>query len=314
MFFYFSVYNNRGSILQFVKTGMMKVKKVLVLGGTRFFGKHLVEVLLQAGHDVTIATRGVTEDSFGSAVKRLIVDREDERLLEERFEGKSYDIVYDNLCYSSNAAKIICEVLKGKTKKYIMTSSMAVYEPALGLLEEKFNPYEYTITYGGRNDFNYSEGKRLAEAVLFQHATFPVVAVRFPVVIGENDYTKRLQFYVEHVVKQESIVVDHVDGELSFIHEKEAGQFLAWCGMENIEGPINACSNGVVSTREVIRFIEENTGIKALIQEVGDNIAPYNGVINCTLHNGKARELGFPFRELKLETEKVLRYYINTMK
>ena len=50
---------------------MMKVKKVLVLGGTRFFGKHLVEVLLQAGHDVTIATRGVTEDSFGSAVKRI---------------------------------------------------------------------------------------------------------------------------------------------------------------------------------------------------------------------------------------------------
>lgn len=70
----------------------------------------------------------------------------------------------------------------------------------------------------------------------------------------------------------------------------------------------------MVSTREVIRFIEENTGIKALIQEVGDNIAPYNGVINCTLHNGKARELGFPFRELKLETEKVLLYYINTMK
>lgn len=215
--------------------GMMKLKKVLVLGGTRFFGKHLVEYLLQAGHDVTIATRGVTEDSFGNAVKRIIVDREDGKLLEERLEGKSYDIVYDNLCYSSNAAKMVCEVLKGKTKKYIMTSSMAVYEPALSLLEEDFNPYEYAITYGDRNDFNYSEGKRLAEAVLFQYATFPVVAVRFPVVIGENDYTKRLQFYVECVVNQNPIVVDHVDGNLSFIHEKEAGEFLAWCGMENVK-------------------------------------------------------------------------------
>lgn len=226
----------------------MKLKKVLVLGGTRFFGKHLVEVLLQAGHDVTIATRGFTEDSFGDTVKRIVVDREDEKLLEERLEGKSYDIVYDNLCYSSNAAKIICEVLQGKTKKYIMTSSMAVYEPAIGLLEENFNPYEYAITYGDRNDFNYSEGKRLAEAVLLQQATFPVVAVRFPVVIGENDYTKRLQFYVEHIVRQEPVAVNHLDGELSFIHEKEAGEFLAWCGMKDIEGPINACSNGIVST------------------------------------------------------------------
>ncbi|MBE5108131.1 NAD-dependent epimerase/dehydratase family protein [Bacillus thuringiensis] len=294
--------------------GMMKLKKVLVLGGTRFFGKHLVKSLLQDGQEVTIATRGVTEDSFGNAVKRLIVDREDGRLLRERLEGKSYDIVYDNLCYSSNAAKVVCEVLKGKTKKYIMTSSMAVYEPALGLLEENFNPYEYAITYGDRKDFTYSEGKRLAEAVLFQHATFPVVAVRFPVVIGENDYTKRLHFYVEHIAKQEAIVVDHIDGELSLIHEKEAGEFLAWCGMENIEGPINACSNGVVSTVEVIRFIEENTGMKALIQGEGDNIAPYNEVTNCTLHNGKARELGFSFRELKQETEKVLCHYINTMK
>ncbi|PFJ15109.1 epimerase [Bacillus cereus] len=293
---------------------MMNMKKVLVLGGTRFFGKHLVESLLQAGQEVTIATRGFTEDSFGNAVKRLIVDREDDKLLEERLKGKSYDIVYDNLCYSPNAAEIICKVLRGRVKKYIMTSSMAVYESALGLLEQSFNPYEYAIKYGDRKDFTYSEGKKLAEAVLFQHATFPVVAVRFPVVIGENDYTKRLQFYVEHIMKQEAIVVEHVDGELSLIHEKEAGEFLAWCGLENIEGPINACSNGVVSAGEVIRFIEENTGMKALIRETGGNIAPYNEITNCTLHNGKARELGFSFRELKLEMEKVLRHYINTMK
>lgn len=313
-FLYSSVYNDRGSILQIIVMGMMKLKKVLVLGGTRFFGKHLVEALLQDGHDVTIATRGITEDSFGSTVKRLIVDREDEKQLEECLEDKSYDIVYDNLCYSSNTAKIVCKVLKGKTKKYIMTSSMAVYKPARNLLEEDFNPYEYEVAYGDRNNFSYSEGKRLAEAVLFQKATFPVVAVRFPVVIGENDYTKRLQFYVEHIMRQEPVAVNHLEGELSFIHEKEAGEFLAWSGMENIEGPINACSNGVVSTREIIRFIEENMGIKALVQEVGDNVAPYNEVINCTLHNGKANELGFSFRDLKIEIEKVLHYYIHAMK
>lgn len=222
----------------------------------------------------------------------------------------SYTIIYAIL----NAAKIICEVLRGKTRKYVMTSSMAVYDPALNLSEEDFNPYEYAIAYGGRNDFNYGEGKRVAEAVVFQQATFPVVAVRFPVVIGENDYTKRLQFYVEHIVRKEPVAVNHLDGELSFIHEEAAGEFLAWCGMKDIEGPINACSNGVVSSREILHFIEENTGIKSLVQEVGDHVAPYNEVTNCTLHNGKANELGFQFRELKVEIEKVLRYYIHVMK
>ncbi len=83
-----------------------------------------------------------------------------------------------------------------------MTSSMAVYEPALSLKEDDFDSYQYPIVYGDRKDFSYEEGKRLAEAVLFTYATFPVIAVRFPVVIGENDYTKRLQFYVDHIVKQ----------------------------------------------------------------------------------------------------------------
>lgn len=74
----------------------MKLKSIGARG-TRFFGKHLVEALLQEEHDVTIATRGVTEDSFGSAVKRIIIDREDGKLLEKRLEGKVmilYTIIY----------------------------------------------------------------------------------------------------------------------------------------------------------------------------------------------------------------------------
>ena len=44
--------------------------KVLVLGGTRFFGIHLVDELLKSNCDITIATRGLTSDSFGNKVKK----------------------------------------------------------------------------------------------------------------------------------------------------------------------------------------------------------------------------------------------------
>lgn len=37
---------------------------VLVLGGTRLMGKHLVNALLEKGHRITVATRGITEDVF----------------------------------------------------------------------------------------------------------------------------------------------------------------------------------------------------------------------------------------------------------
>lgn len=44
--------------------------KILVIGGTRFFGIHMVNELLEKGHDVTIATRGISSDEYGDKVKR----------------------------------------------------------------------------------------------------------------------------------------------------------------------------------------------------------------------------------------------------
>lgn len=293
---------------------MTDMVKILVLGGTRFFGKRLVEKLLQEKHEVTIATRGVTADEFGNRIKRLIVNREDEEMPQELLDGEFYDVVYDNLCYNPNTAKIICNVLQKKVGKYIMTSSMAVYEPALSLKEDDFDSYQYPIVYGDRKDFSYEEGKRLAEAVLFTYATFPVIAVRFPVVIGENDYTKRLQFYVDHIVKQTPFGVEDIEGRMSFIHEKEAGDFLAWLSTIETEGPINACSNDTISMREVIEYIEEHTGIRAYIETKRDPIAPYNEILNCTLDNTKAKELGFRFNWVKTNINDVLQYYIEQLR
>ncbi|WP_258041113.1 NAD-dependent epimerase/dehydratase family protein, partial [Lysinibacillus sphaericus] len=51
--------------------------KILVLGGTRFFGKKLVELCLENNHDVTILTRGQSGNPFGAQVQQLSVDRND---------------------------------------------------------------------------------------------------------------------------------------------------------------------------------------------------------------------------------------------
>ncbi|MFE6799688.1 NAD-dependent epimerase/dehydratase family protein [Paenibacillus chitinolyticus] len=53
------------------------MQNVLILGGTRFFGKKLAANLLRGGADVTILTRGSIADSFGPGVKRLHADRTD---------------------------------------------------------------------------------------------------------------------------------------------------------------------------------------------------------------------------------------------
>lgn len=49
--------------------------KILVLGGTKFFGKILVNMLTQEGHAVTVASTGATPVVFELPVERLYLDR-----------------------------------------------------------------------------------------------------------------------------------------------------------------------------------------------------------------------------------------------
>lgn len=63
--------------------------KILVIGGTRYFGIHMVNKLLEQGHEVTIATRGKTPDSYGDKVERITIQRTNEESM-YRTSGKKH--------------------------------------------------------------------------------------------------------------------------------------------------------------------------------------------------------------------------------
>ena len=108
--------------------------KVLVLGGTRFFGIHLVDELLKSNCDVTIATRGLTSDTFENKIKRIILDRHDELSIINNLSDKYFDVIYDNLAYCSNDIEILLPHIH--CGKYIVTSSTSVYNPLKGDVKE----------------------------------------------------------------------------------------------------------------------------------------------------------------------------------
>jgi len=275
---------------------------ILVLGGTRLFGKKLVELCLQNGHNVTILTRGQSGNPFGTKVKQLIVNRDDADSLSQALSSTTWDIVYDNICYSPNEAFKICEILEGKTKKLVFTSTLSTYEIDGNVkTEEDFNPFNYEIRMGNREDFSYGEGKRLAEAVLFKEATFPVVAVRFPIVMGENDYTRRLHFHVEQILQEQPISLPNIEAKMSFITDDEAAAFLYFSGITPIEGPYNATAAGAISLKDLLGLIESATGKHAKISLVGGNEksqSPYGVPADWYMSTAKAEAAGFTFSQL----------------
>lgn len=284
---------------------------ILVFGGTRFFGVYLVETLLKEGHEVTVATRGMTKDSFGDRVKRLCIDRVSESGLAGIFAEREYDCVVDNICYASKDVKKLLDV--AKCKRYVMTSTMSVYQENIwgaDMKEEDFDPVSYPLAWYDRGEDTYDETKRQAEAALFQvYSDKNAAAVRFPFVIGETDYTKRLYFYVEHVIKQEPVYIDNLDEEMSFICAKEAGSFLAWLSQSKETGTFNAANKETVTIRQILKYVEEKSGKRAILQEDGDS-APYNGTKAYSLNTKKAENAGFVFTDINSFLPELLDKYI----
>lgn len=287
--------------------------KILVFGGTRFFGVHVVENLLEEGHEVTIATRGLSGDSFGNRVKRLVVERNSSDSMAQIFEHNSYDCIFDNICYASMDVKRLLDA--AKCERYVYTSTMSVYpleHPRLHLREEDFQPLDYELAWLEREDAAYDEIKRQAECALFkQYSHVNAAAVRFPFVIGENDYTKRLLFYVEHIVHQTPMYIDNLTAEMSFVQAKEAAKFLTWLILSKHQGIYNAANSGTVSLQWIINYVESKTGKKAVLSQDGEP-APYNGISPYSIETIKAQKAGYSFQKLAKTLPLLLDYYIDT--
>ena len=287
--------------------------KILVIGGTRFFGIHMVEELLKAGHDITIATRGRASDSFGDRVKRIIIERTNEESIKSAFKEKHYDVVIDKIAYCSNDIKYVMDNIS--CDKYIYISSTSVYEPKrMNTLETDFDGNSNDFVWCDRMAFPYEEIKRQAEYALWQKYTDKKwIAVRYPFAIGKDDYTKRLLFYVEHTMKSIPMNIDNLYYQMGYIRSDEAGKFIAFLVDKDVNGAINGSSKGTISIKEIIDYVEKKTGTKAIIDKEGD-AAPYNGEPEYSINTEKAKALGFRFSELKDWIYELLDYYIQLVK
>jgi len=284
--------------------------RILVLGGTRFFGIPMVEDLLDRGHEVTIATRGNTPDDFGDSVGRIYFDRHDENSIIASVAGTHYDVIIDKIAYCSNDIRKIME--HADCDKYIYMSSTAVYESkGINTIEEDFDGTSGELIWCDRQDYPYDVVKRQAEYALWQK--YPEknwIAVRYPFVSGRNDYTMRLWFYVEHVLKQIPMKVDNLDAHISFIKSDEAGKFLSFLVDKDYKGAVNGSSKGTVSIREILDYLERGTGYRAVLSGDGDP-APYNGEAENSINTDKAETLGFRFSNLDEWLYDLLDYYID---
>lgn len=269
--------------------------KVLVIGGNRFFGRHLVELLLNDRAKVTLLNRGNLKDRFGEQVQRLKADRQKHSSLKEAIQGQAWDIVFDQACYTADEAEMACRLFEGKTKRYIVTSSESVYDYGIQLKESAFDPRNYSFSEVADRNKNYQEAKRQVEVVFTQKASFEVAIVRPSLVVGLDDYTDRLKWHVKRVAQGLPIYFPNIEAKSDFILSEQAGMALKIVGLSPLLGPVNCTTTETIKLSDLISFCEAATGKKANLAQshFEDNHSPYGGTAEKSMNTELLRSLGF---------------------
>ena len=97
--------------------------KILIIGGTRFLGRHLVNSARARRHEVTLFNRGKTNPNLFGQVDKIQGDREKDL---DQLSGQ-WDAVIDTCGYFSRIVRMSAEALKGKVEQYVFISSISAY-------------------------------------------------------------------------------------------------------------------------------------------------------------------------------------------
>lgn len=287
--------------------------KVLVFGGTGFISRRLVDLLINDGADITMATSGRTPNPFGNDVEEVKVDRFDRMSLYKNLNSPPFfDVIYDMLGFRSRDVNDLMELFKNRVGRLVYTSSASVYRGLSGTFTESaFDPTKIKIETPGMES-SYEEGKRNCELILFSRAPFPVAAARFPNVIGHDDSTLRFQDHLSRIKKGETFLVPRKSGRRNYVWVDDAGRFLFWLGKQGKTGAYNAASSEFMEVSKVISKLGEFIGVPAKIERTdeGKSNSAYYSENDYILSTNKAESEGFKFTKFEEWLKKEVSEYI----
>jgi 2'-hydroxyisoflavone reductase len=101
--------------------------KTLILGGTQFVGRHIVEALVPAGHSVSIFNRGWTRDELPAPLERLRGDRDQGPEGLATLAGRAWDVCVDVSGYTPRQVRPAAELFRTRVGRYVFVSAVSVY-------------------------------------------------------------------------------------------------------------------------------------------------------------------------------------------
>ena len=215
--------------------------KILIIGGTRFLGRHLVHSALARGHEVTLFNRGLTNPDLFPQVETILGDREKD--LAELL-GHEWDAVVDTCGYVPRIVQLSASALEGSVSRYVFISSISVYasfskvgideSDPVGKMEDETVEEITGETYGPL--------KVLCERVV--QDTFGAegaLIIRPGLIVGPYDPTDRFTYWPVRVARGGDVLApEEPDVPIQIIDARDLSDFSIKLIEENASGLFNA--------------------------------------------------------------------------
>lgn len=253
---------------------------VLVLGGTLFVGRHVVEAALDRGDEVTVFNRGRTSPQLHPEVEHLRGDRDTGDL--ESLRNRSWDAVVDTSALVPRWVRGTTELLAGRIGHYTFISSGSVYADTslpgtnesspVHRLENETEEITSAEVYGGLKVLCEQEAERALPG--------RVLIVRAGLIVGPYDPTGRFTYWVHRIARGGDVLAPEPrDQPVQFIH---AGDLADWilanaerggAGVFNATGP-----ESPLTMEELLEAIWKATGSGAQLIWVDEGTLVERGV------------------------------------
>ncbi|MDB5387529.1 MAG: NAD-dependent epimerase [Planctomycetaceae bacterium] len=220
--------------------------KILVLGGTQFVGRHIVEAMVQSGHSVSILNRGMSVDDLPAQIERLRGDRDLGAGGLEALTGQVWDVCVDVSGYTAAQVRASAQKLCLNIGHYVFMSAVSVYgDPEIGPVSEsqpRLPPADESVTE--LNGQTYGPLKVCCENIVQEVYPGRCTLLRPQIVAGRYDPLDRFSYWVRRAMQGGTMLAPG-DGSdfVQFIDARDVAQFTrlvsetACVGSFNLAGP-----------------------------------------------------------------------------
>jgi 2'-hydroxyisoflavone reductase len=242
--------------------------KLLILGGTRFLGHHLVTIALAHQHEVTLFNRGQHSSADFPGVETIYGDRHHDLAL---LQSRQWDAVIDTCGYLPRAVRASAEILANSVDRYVFISSLSVYadvavpgvdetSPLMTLTEEQLQRANAIDTSGQVSAMTYDDLygglKVLCEQAIEETMPNRSLILRPGLIVGAGDYTDRFTYWVVRVARGgEVLAPGNPDRYLQFIDVCDLAEWVLNRIEAKATGVYNV--NGMPSQLTMKTFLEQ---------------------------------------------------------